>query len=140
AGVPFAHIEDLYEKDADTAALFTFNDHIAGKNAHALVRHYQRAAELSVAQLRGLGLGQQGLFLGHMRLYIRWLASLWRPYEQRLREIGEEEDRLHASQYQAGNSRGLLGLPQESREHKLARIERSRALQAEREALQAQLG
>ncbi|WP_244268076.1 DUF2235 domain-containing protein [Stutzerimonas nitrititolerans] len=140
AGVPFPHLEDLADIDLKTAQLFTFNDHIAGKNAHALVRHYQRAAELSVAQLRGLGLGQQGLFLGHMRLYIRWLAALWRPYEQRLREIGDEEDRLHASQFQAGNSRGLLGLPQESREHKLARIERSRALQAEREALQAQLG
>ncbi|MFV0455206.1 MAG: hypothetical protein ACK5NQ_09490 [Pseudomonas sp.] len=140
AGVPFAHIEDLYEKDADTAALFIFNDHIAGKNAHTLVRHYQRAAELSIAQLRELGLGQQGLFLGHMRLYVRWLASLWRPYAQRLREIGEEEDRLHASQYQAGNGRGLLGLPQESQARRQARLQRTGALQAEREALRARLG
>jgi len=140
AGVPFPHLEDLHEKDADTAALFTFNDHIAGKSAHALVRHYQRAAEPSIAQLREIGLGQQGVFLGHMRLYVRWLASLWRPYAQRLREIGEEEDRLHASQFQAGNSRGLLGLPQESQARRQARLERSGALQAEREALRAQLG
>ncbi|WP_312375790.1 DUF2235 domain-containing protein [Stutzerimonas nitrititolerans] len=140
AGVPFPHIEDLYKQGRKLNSMFIYDDHIAGKNAHALVRHYQRAAELSVAQLRGLDLGQQGLFLGHMRLYIRWLAALWRPYEQRLREIGDEEDRLHASQFQAGNSRGLLGLPQESREHKLARLQRSGELQAEREALQAQLG
>jgi len=140
AGVPFPHIEDLYKQGRKLSSMFIYDDHIAGKNAYALVRHYQRAAELSVAQLRGLGLGQQGLFLGHMRLYIRWLAALWRPYEQRLREIGDEEDRLHASQFQAGNGRGLLGLPQESRERKLARLERSGVLQAERETLRAQLG
>ncbi|MCQ4289290.1 DUF2235 domain-containing protein [Pseudomonas stutzeri] len=139
AGVPFAHLDDLYEKDADTAALFTYNDHVLGKNAYALVRHYQRAAEVSIAQLRELHLGKQGLFLGHMRLYVRWLASLWRPYVQRLREIGEEEDRLHASQYQTGNTRGLLGIRQESQERRQARLERTRELQTERENLRAQL-
>ncbi|XKY16262.1 DUF2235 domain-containing protein [Stutzerimonas stutzeri] len=140
AGVPFPHLEDLADVDMKAAQLFAYNDHVAGKNAYALVRHYQRAAELSIAQLRELGLGKKGPFLGHMRLYVRWLASLWRPYVERLREIGEEEDRLHASQYQTGTSRGLLGLQRESQEHRQARLERTRELQAERETLRAQLG
>jgi len=139
AGVPFPHLEDLADVDMKAAQLFAYNDHVAGKNAYALVRHYQRAAELSIAQLRELGLGKKAPFLGHMRLYVRWLASLWRPYVERLREIGDEEDRLHASQYQTGTSGGFLGLPRENQENRQARLERTRKLQTERENLRAQL-
>lgn len=140
AGVPFLHLEDLYEKDADTAELFTFNDHINGKTAFGLVKHYQSAAKASIAQLKNLNLGDQVPFLGHMRLYIRWLASISRPYVQRLREIGEEEDRLNASQYAAGNSAGMFGRPVETPEKRQARLKRTQELQTERETLRAQLG
>lgn len=140
AGVPFPHLEDLPDVDMKTAQLFTFNDHIAGKTAFALVKHYQLAARQSIAQLKNLELGEQGVFLGHMRLYIRWLASIWNPYKERLREIGEEEDRLQASQYQAGNSIGLIGRTTESREQRQRRLDSTARLQAERKALQAELG
>ncbi|PXX73020.1 Uncharacterized alpha/beta hydrolase domain [Pseudomonas sp. LAMO17WK12:I10] len=140
AGVPFLHLEDLYEKDADTAELFTFNDHINGKTALGLVKKYQSAAKASIAQLKNLNLGDQAPFLGHMRLYIRWLASISRPYVQRLREIGEEEDRLNASQYAAGNSAGMFGRPVETPEKRQARLKRTQELQTERETLRAQLG
>lgn len=140
AGVPFLHLEDLYEKDADTAELFTFNDHINGKTALGLVKKYQSAAKASIAQLKNLNLGDKAPFLGHMRLYIRWLASISRPYLQRLREIGEEEDRLNASQYAAGNSAGMFGRPVETQEKRQARLKRTQELQTERETLRAQLG
>lgn len=140
AGVPFLHLEDLYEKDADTAELFTFNDHINGKTALGLVKHYQSAAKSSIAQLKNLNLGDKAPFLGHMRLYIRWLASISRPYVQRLRAIGEEEDRLNASQYAAGNSAGMFGRPMETQEKRQARLKRTQELQTERETLRAQLG
>ncbi|WP_324728861.1 phospholipase effector Tle1 domain-containing protein [Pseudomonas chlororaphis] len=140
AGVPFLHLEDLYEKDADTAELFTFNDHINGKTALGLVKKYQSAAKASIAQLKNLNLGDQAPFLGHMRLYIRWLASISRPYVQRLREIGEEEDRLNASQYAAGNSAGMFGRPVETQEKRQTRLKRTQELQTERETLRAQLG
>ncbi|PMY31994.1 hypothetical protein C1Y35_28755 [Pseudomonas sp. GW456-L14] len=140
AGVPFLHLEDLYEKDADTAELFTFNDHINGKTAFGLVKHYQSAAKASIAQLKNLNLGDKAPFLGHMRLYIRWLASISRSYVQRLREIGEEEDRLNASQYASGNSAGMFGRPVETPEKRQARLKRTQELQTEREALRAELG
>ncbi|WIE47259.1 DUF2235 domain-containing protein [Pseudomonas sp. GM17] len=140
AGVPFLHLEDLYEKDADTAELFTFNDHINGKTAFGLVKHYQSAAKASIAQLKNLNLGDKAPFLGHMRLYIRWLASISRSYVQRLREIGEEEDRLNASQYTSGNSAGMFGRPVETPEKRQARLKRTQELQTEREALRAELG
>ncbi|WP_256243632.1 phospholipase effector Tle1 domain-containing protein [Pseudomonas sp. MRSN 12121] len=140
AGVPFPHLEELYEKDADTAELFTFKDHINGKSALGLVRYYQSAAQSSIAQLKNLNLGDQAPFLGHMRLYIRWLASISRPYVQRLKEIGEEEDRLNASQYAAGNSAGMFGRPLETQEKRQVRLKRTQELQTEREALRTELG
>ncbi|WP_235184586.1 phospholipase effector Tle1 domain-containing protein [Pseudomonas chlororaphis] len=140
AGVPFPHIEDLPDIDMKTAGLFTFNDHINGKGAFALVKHYQQAAKASIAQLKNLNLGNKAPFLGHMRLYIRWLASISRPYVQRLREIGEEEDRLNASQYAAGNSAGMFSRPVETQEKRQARLKRTQELQTERETLRAQLG
>ncbi|WP_415262567.1 hypothetical protein [Pseudomonas chlororaphis] len=140
AGVPFPHIEDLPDIDMKTAGLFTFNDHINGKGAFALVKHYQQAAKASIAQLKNLNLGNKAPFLGHMRLYIRWLASISRPYVQRLREIGEEEDRLNASQYAAGNSAGMFSRPVETPEKRQARLKRTQELQTERKTLRAQLG
>ncbi|WP_253206426.1 DUF2235 domain-containing protein [Pseudomonas chlororaphis] len=140
AGVPFPHVEDLPDIDMKTAGLFTFKDHINGKTALGLVRNYQSAAKASIAQLKNLNLGDKAPFLGHMRLYIRWLASISRPYVQRLREIGEEEDRLNASQYAAGNSAGMFGRPVETQEKRQARLKRTQELQTERETLRAQLG
>ncbi|PMY60943.1 hypothetical protein C1Y31_26350 [Pseudomonas sp. FW305-25] len=140
AGVPFPHIEDLPDIDMKTAGLFTFNDHINGKTAFGLVKHYQSAAKASIAQLKNLNLGDKAPFLGHMRLYIRWLASISRSYVQRLREIGEEEDRLNASQYASGNSAGMFGRPVETPEKRQARLKRTQELQTEREALRAELG
>ncbi|WDG94870.1 DUF2235 domain-containing protein [Pseudomonas chlororaphis] len=140
AGVPFPHIEDLPDIDMKTAGLFTFNDHINGKTALGLVKKYQSAAKASIAQLKNLNLGDKAPFLGHMRLYIRWLASISRPYVQRLREIGEEEDRLNASQYAAGNSAGMFSRPVETPEKRQARLKRTQELQTEREALRAELG
>ncbi|MGY4817152.1 hypothetical protein ACVNP3_14555 [Pseudomonas chlororaphis subsp. piscium] len=140
AGVPFPHIEDLPDIDMKTAGLFTFNDHINGKTALGLVKKYQSAAKASIAQLKNLNLGDKAPFLGHMRLYIRWLASISRPYVQRLREIGEEEDRLNASQYAAGNSAGMFGRPVETQEKRQTRLKRTQELQTERETLRAQLG
>jgi hypothetical protein len=140
AGVPFPHIEDLPDIDMKTAGLFTFNDHINGKTALGLVKKYQSAAKASIAQLKNLNLGDQAPFLGHMRLYIRWLASISRSYVQRLREIGEEEDRLNASQYASGNSAGMFGRPVETPEKRQARLKRTQELQTEREALRAELG
>ncbi|WP_223265567.1 DUF2235 domain-containing protein [Pseudomonas chlororaphis] len=140
AGVPFPHIEDLPDIDMKTAGLFSFNDHINGKTALGLVKKYQSAAKASIAQLKNLNLGDKAPFLGHMRLYIRWLASISSPYVQRLREIGEEEDRLNASQYAAGNSAGMFGRPVETQEKRQTRLKRTQELQTERETLRAQLG
>lgn len=144
AGVPFPRFEDLADNDLKTAQLFAFNDHLDGVSAWGLSRHYQRAARASIVELARVRATndvlmfspQQQQFAGHMRLYIRWLAALWRPYAQRLRTIGAEEERLHSSQFQGGSSRGLLGFP-------VAIGAQEQALQAlrdEREALRAQLG
>ncbi|WP_233146651.1 hypothetical protein ACCM60_16990 [Pseudomonas chlororaphis subsp. aureofaciens] len=140
AGAPFPHIEDLHLQGRKLSSLFTFNDHVNGKGAFALVKHYQQAAKASIAQLKNLNLGNKAPFLGHMRLYIRWLASISRPYVQRLREIGEEEDRLNASQYAAGNSAGMFSRPMETQEKRQTRLKRTQELQTERETLRAQLG
>ncbi|WJV26528.1 MULTISPECIES: DUF2235 domain-containing protein [Pseudomonas] len=140
AGAPFPHIEDLHLQGRKLSSLFTFNDHINGKTALGLVKKYQSAAKASIAQLKNLNLGDKAPFLGHIRLYIRWLASISRPYVQRLREIGEEEDRLNASQYAAGNSAGMFGRPVETQEKRQTRLKRTQELQTERETLRAQLG
>ncbi|VXC25724.1 Uncharacterized alpha/beta hydrolase domain [Pseudomonas sp. 8AS] len=148
AGVPFPPFEELHEKDADTAQLFAFNDHLDGVSAWGLARHYRRAAQASIAELARVRAAngdlmfspQQQQFAGHIRLYIRWLAALWRPYAQRLRTIGTEEERLHASQFQSGNSRGMLGFPVASGAQQQTRQQDLQTLRDEREALRAQLG
>jgi hypothetical protein len=138
AGVPFLHLEDLHAKDADTAALFTFNDHIQGKSADALSKHYQQAAKSSTAQLKNLNLGHEAAFLGHTRLYIRWLAAQWHDYQQRIHALGDEEDRLHASQFQQGT--GWFGGSTESADAKARRQQRTAAIKAEAEALTTEYG
>ena len=138
AGVPFPHIEDLPNIDMKTAQLFTFNDHIQGKSADALSKHYQQAAKSSTAQLKDLNLGHEAAFLGHTRLYIRWLATQWHGYQQRIRALGEEEERLHASQFQQGT--GWFGGSTENADAKARRQQRTAAIKAEAEALTAEYG
>lgn len=128
AGVPFPPLEQLPEISARTAALFVFNDRM----------HRHSAATLAERYLRGSGHARPGRegFTAHMRLYIRWLAGLWRDYQVSLRTLGEEEDRLHASRFSGGGIGGLLGVPHESDTQRKQRLLRTQALREERNTLQ----
>jgi len=99
AGAPFPELDQLYEQDADTAELFIFNDHIDNVTAKGLSRHYEREAQASLAQVRAFKpvyanapmRREQQLFAAHMRVYLRWLAALWRPYQARLCQLNERK-------------------------------------------------
>ncbi|WP_439860572.1 hypothetical protein [Pseudomonas sp. MBLB4136] len=146
AGAPFPELDQLYEKDADTAELFIFNDHFEQASAKGLSRHYEREAQTSIAELKAFKplyggapmRREQQLFTAHMRLYIRWLAALWNPYQERMRQLSEEEDRLHASAL--GSITGMLGISRESTAQRQAREQRLQALHQESEALRTDLG
>lgn len=146
AGAPFPSLDQLYEIDADTASLFIFNDHFEQASAKGLSRHYEREAQASIAELKGVKpfyavapmRPQELLFAAHMRLYIRWLAALWRPYQERLRQLAEEEDHLHASEL--GSMSGMLGISRESAAQRDERARRLQAITDERAKLRADFG
>lgn len=142
AGAPFPALEDLPLTGRKLAELFIFNDHFDRLSARALSRHYAREAQAMFARLgsRAPLHGSQPMpperrqFAAHMCLYIRWLAALWWPYEKRTRQLGEEEDRLHAESL--SSITGVLGIPRgNSPQH-----ERLQAIRQERAQLQAELG
>jgi hypothetical protein len=146
AGAPFMTLDQLYEKDPNIAELFVFNDHVEQATAKGLSRHYEREAQASLAELRafkpvygGAAMSrEQQLFAAHMRVYIRWLAALWLPYEARIKQLGEDEDRLRASTY--ANITGMLSIPSRGTAQQQASEERLQALSQEREQLRAELG
>ena len=132
AGVPFPPLEQLFEVDVVTAELFVFNDRVHGRSAATLAERYLRSSGHARP-------GREG-FTVHMRLYIRWLAELWRDYQTSLRSLDEEEDRLHASRFAGGEISGLLGLPHESDTQRKQRLQRTQALKDERTVLQRRYG
>lgn len=146
AGAPFPELDHFYEKDADTAELFVFNDHVDQVSSKGLSRHYEREAQASLAELKsfksrfaGAPLRrEQQLFAAHMRVYIRWLAALWQPYQTRMRQLSEEEDRLRASAFVSMT--GMLGISRESSAQRHAREQRLQTLSQERAQLRAELG
>ena len=146
AGAPFPELDQLYEKDADTAELFVFNDHIDQVSAKGLSRHYEREAQFSLAEIKafkprfsGAPLRrEQQLFAAHMRVYIRWLAAIWKPYQARLQQLNEEEDQLRAGAL--GSMTGMLGISRESAAQRQAREQRLQAISQERAQLRAELG
>lgn len=146
AGAPFPELDQLYEKDADTAELFVFNDHFDQASAKGLSRHYEREAQSSIAELKAFKpvyagtpmRREQQLFAAHMRVYIRWLAALWQPYQARVRQLSEEEDRLRSSALDSMTS--MLGISRESSAQRQAREQRLQAISQEREQLRADLG
>jgi hypothetical protein len=146
AGAPFPELDQLYEQDADTAEFFIFNDHIDNVSAKGLSRHYEREAQASLAQVRafkpvyanGPMRREQQLFAAHMRVYIRWLAALWKPYQARMRQLNEEEDRLRAGAL--GSMSGMLGISRESAAQRQARETRLQAINQERTQLRTDLG
>ena len=81
---------------------------------------------------------EQQLFVAHMRVYIRWLAALWQPYQARVRQLSEEEDRLRSSALDSMTS--MLGISRESSAQRQAREQRLQAISQEREQLRADLG
>lgn len=136
AGAPFPALDDLPRQGRKLAELFIFNDHFDQLSARALSRHYEREAQNSLAELKAFKplfggapmRREQQLFTAHMRLYIRWLAALWRPYQAHMQALSEEEEKLRTSAL--GNISGLLGI---SRESSAQRQERETELQAIRE-------
>jgi hypothetical protein len=146
AGAPFPSLDQLYEIDADTASLFIFNDHFEQASARGLSRHYEREAQTSIAELKGVKpfyavapmRPQELLFAAHMRLYIRWLAALWRPYQARLRQLAEEEERLRFSAL--GSMSGMLGISRESAAQRDDRTQRLQAITDERAKLRDDFG
>lgn len=146
AGAPFPSLDQLYGINADTASLFIFNDHFEQASAKGLSRHYQREAQTSVAELKRVKpfyasapmRPRELLFAAHMRLYIRWLAALWGPYQVRLRQLAEEEERLHASEL--GSMSGMLGISRESAAQRDERARRMQVITNERAKLRAEFG
>jgi len=146
AGAPFPELDQLYEQDADTAELFVFNDHFNNVSAKGLSRHYEREAQASLAEVRrfkpiyaGTPLRhEQQLFAAHMRVYIRWLAAIWKPYQARLQQLNEEEDQLRAGAL--GSMTGMLGISRESAAQRQAREQRLQAISQERAQLRSDLG
>ncbi|MFJ7313489.1 hypothetical protein ACIQVE_12095 [Pseudomonas sp. NPDC098747] len=132
AGVPFPQLESLQKVDPDTAELFKFKDQINQRGAEALVKHYLRSSGQHAP-------GDKG-FTVHMRLYIRWLAHLWQAYSVALKALNEEDDRLHASQFDSNTISGLLGRPHESSAHREERLQRTKEVRQERDTLQQKLG
>lgn len=146
AGAPFPSLEELPLTDRKVAELFVFNDHFNNVSAKGLSRHYEREAQASLAEVRafkpvyanGPMRREQQLFAAHMRVYIRWLAALWRPYQARLRQLNEEEDRLRAGAL--GSMSGMLGISRESAVQRQAREKRLQAISQESTQLRADLG
>ena len=146
AGAPFPALDELRTIDRKLASLFIFNDHFEQASARGLSRHYERGVQTSIAELARVEpfyaeapmRPQALLFAAHMRLYIRWLAALWRPYEARLRQLADEQERLQASAL--GSSRGLLGISRENAAQRDERTRRQRAIDDERTKLWADFG
>lgn len=146
AGAPFPSLDELYEKDVDTAELFVFNDHFEQSSARGLNRHYEREVQASLAEVKGLKpvyatapmRHEQQQFAAHMRVYIRWMAALWGPYHARIKQLNEDEDRLRASA--TGNMAGMLGIPRESAAQRQAREQSLRAISQEKAQLRTNLG
>ena len=146
AGAPFPSLDELYEKDIFTAELFVFNDHFEQSSARGLSRHYEREVQAGLAEVKAFKPGfagaplrkEQQLFAAHMRLYIRWMAALWRPYHVRLQQLNGDEDRLRASA--TGNMAGMLGIPRESAAQRQSREQRLQAINQERAQLRTDLG
>lgn len=104
SGVPFPPLDQLPNIDEETAELFVFTDHREGQSARALAGHYGQRF-FRDRQPR------PDTFFVHTHQYIRWLASLWRTYQQGLRQLDEAQQNLIDQIYAGGNLRGLLGLP-----------------------------
>jgi hypothetical protein len=146
AGAPFPELDQLYEKDADTAELFIFNDHFDQLSARAISRYYEREAQSSLAELKAFKpifggapmRREQQLFAAHMRLYIRWLAALWRPYQARMQALNEEEEKLRVSALD--NISGLLGISRESSAQRQERETQLQAIREEKSKLKNELG
>lgn len=146
AGAPFPALNELYEKDADTAELFVFNDHLEQSSARGLSRHYEREAQASLAEVKGFKpvfagapmRNEQQQFAAHMRVYIRWMAALWRPYHAHIKQLNEDEDRLRASA--SGSMTGMLGILRESSAQRQVREQRLQAINWERAQLRGELG
>lgn len=146
AGAPFPELDQLYEKDADIAELFIFNDHFDRLSARALNRHYEREAQNSLTELKTFKplfggspmRREQQLFVAHMRLYIRWLAALWRPYQAHMQALSEEEEKLRAGAI--GNISGLLGISRESSAQRQERETQLQAISDEKVKLKNELG
>jgi hypothetical protein len=146
AGASFPSLEDLPLTDRKVAELFVFNDHVDNVSARGLSRHYEREAQASLAEVRAFKPAygsapmrrEQQLFAAHMRVYIRWLAALWKPYQARMRQLNEEEDRLRAGAL--GNITGMLGISRETAAQRQAREQGLQAISQERAQLRANLG
>jgi hypothetical protein len=133
AGVALPQLETLQEADRKTAELFVLRDQINQKSADVLVKHYARAIGEQSASHEG--------FTAHMRLYIRWLAHLWRDYSAADKRLRDEQDFLDASQYpEQGLISGMLGLPRESESHREERLKRTRQNQEAQKELQERWG
>src|SRR5690606_34493340 len=104
SGVPFPPLEQLPRIAAKTAELFVFTDHREGQSALALSGHYGRRFFRDRRP-------RPDTFFEHTHQYIRWLADLWRTYQQGLRQLDEAQQNLIDQIYAGGNLRGLLGLP-----------------------------
>jgi hypothetical protein len=146
AGAPFPALDELPTIDRKLASLFIFNDHFEQASAKGLSRHYEREAQTSIAELKGVKpfyavapmRPQELLFAAHMRLYIRWLAALWRPYQERLRQLAEEEEHLRFSAL--GSMSGMLGISRETAAQRDDRSQRLQAITDERAKLRDDFG
>lgn len=129
SGVPFPPLDQLPRIAAKTAELFVLDDHREGQSARALARHYGQRF-FRDRQPR------PDTFFTHTQQYIRWLASLWRTYQNGLRELDEAQQNLIDQIYAGGNLRGLLGIPAPN----ATQSQRLRQIELERQALHRAYG
>lgn len=104
AGVAMVSMDNLPSKGRILSSLFAFNDKSPSqRSAYALVRHYQRWVGNPPP-------GHQA-FIVNMRVYICWLAHLWRAYQTELQQLAEQDEVLHRAEYEDSWSlKGFLGM------------------------------
>lgn len=92
AGVPFPSLENLREKDVNTARLFALNDAVEGSSLLALANHYQR-------QTSSHRTPTTENFRFHTLIYLAWLARRYRNYREALAALQGRADALPSRYY-----------------------------------------